>query len=617
MLDLNKHAVANGFRLMIFNSCSDLYDQSKADNEGSASVFKLLPYKKLAAVIIMPNIMYAPDRIYEVIRNCHEYNVPVISVDKKMEGCISLSFTNADIFEKLCNHVIRDHGARKLYMIAGFKDNVYSEERIAAFKKALNDNDIPFNEKNIGYGCFWERPTIEVLNQWFMVEKREVPDAIICANDFMAITASSFLQNMGVSIPQDCIVTGFDGIKQTEYLPPHITTCKQDFDKMGSMLIDVIKRLCDGEDVQGDFNVDFNIIYSQSCGCKKICEHDASGSIASLLESLRLSDERQKMLTYALNYIPRIAEINYLPRMLMDKFKFRTCVFAINENIFEPPYFGSNYRGKDCFSSNVNILYHRYGKTEYPQCTIPTEMLLPRYDVIMDNTDPIIVCCANFTDIVMGYCVFQPEIDIDEYDKVHSVMATVGSALGSFSGRMQIRSINRKLMNANEELQKLSQRDYMTGLLNRRGFFEQLDDKLTQPETYGSTFLFISADLDELKYINDNFGHSEGDNAIITVGKALLSSSLQDEICARFGGDEFGVAIIIEDQNPDSFYKGFKRRFLEYLDRYNRESGKPYKVKASIGFHYDLINGDLDTELTIKTADEMMYDYKKKHKRKR
>lgn len=268
--ELNKHAVKNGCRLLVFNSCADMYEQSPESNKGSSAVFRLIPYERLSALIIFPNIMYDTCIVEEITENCRLYDVPLISMDKEISGCVTFSFRNSDIFEKICRHVIEDHGARKIYMIAGFENNVYSNERIEAFKRALEKNHIPFEEKNIGYGCFWEQPTIEVMNQWFVIEKREIPDAIICANDFMAIAASMYLQSMGVRIPEDCIITGFDGIKQTEYLPPQITTCKQDFDEMGRLIIETILKMCRGEDVKGAFYVDFNMIRSQSCGCMPV-----------------------------------------------------------------------------------------------------------------------------------------------------------------------------------------------------------------------------------------------------------------------------------------------------------------------------------------------------------
>lgn len=611
---LNKQAVLNGYRLLVFNSCADLYEQSSANNKGSSAVFKLIPYDKLSALIIFPNIMYDTGMAYTVVKKCLAAGVPVISMDREIDGCISFSFENADTFEKLCRHVIEDHGAKKIYMIAGFKDNVYSEERISAFRSALEKNGLTFEPDNIGYGCFWELPTLEIMKRWFLTEKREIPDAIICANDFMAVTVSAFLQEIGVKIPEECIVTGFDGIRETEFLPPKITTCKQDFEKMSRILIDTIIRLKNGEKIIGNFKVSFNIVYSQSCGCEKAGFQNVSSSIQSLMSSLRLSSERQRMICSAQAAIPRIADVSFLPKALMDKFHFRTCVFALNENVFSPPDFGACYRDENSFSENVDILFHRYGNTEYERCRIPLSKLMPRYDLLVENTDPIIICCSNFNDMVMGYCIFQPEIDIDEYEKMHSLMSTVGSALGNFHSRMQIRSINSELIAANAELQKLSQRDFMTGLFNRRGFFDKLDRNLSDKSNYGKTLIIISADLDELKYINDNFGHAEGDNAIITVGKALLSSSLHSEICARFGGDEFCAAAVTDKKTPDNFFEDFKNRFLDFLSDYNCKSDKSYEVRASIGYMSGIIGDNLNPLEIIRTADENMYSCKIKNK---
>ncbi len=606
---LNKHALKNGFRLLVFNSCADMYEQSPENNEGASAVFRLIPYDKLCALIIFPNIIYDPVIVEEIRENCIKHNLTLISMDKEMENCITFSFDNSNVFEKLCRHVIEVHNARKLYMMAGFKDNVYSNERIAVFKKALQLNDIPFDENNIGYGCFWEQPTIEVLDKWFKEEKRDIPDAIICANDLMAITVSDYLQSMGVQIPNDCIVTGFDGIKQVEYLPPRITTCRQDFDKMGSLIIDTIMKIEKGIQVDKSYCVDFNIDYSQSCGCEPVTYENVSASIRALLMSLRQSDQRQKMICRTQTSLPNISDINFLPRILVKRFKFDTCVFVLNDNVFNPPDFGSLYKGADCYSNEMDVLYHCYKNREYERCRIPTANLFPRLDLLTVNENPIIVCCSHFTNMVMGYCIFQPEIDIDEYEKMHTMMVTVASALGNFHSRIQIRSMN-------DELQKLSQRDYMTGLFNRRGFFEKMNNIIEDRNYIGSTLMIISADLDRLKYINDTFGHSEGDSAIITVGNALVSSSLHSRLCARFGGDEFCAAIFTYSTDPEQIYEEFRVRFLEALVEYNRNSGKPYKVRASIGCSFAVVNSNIDIEELINDADEQMYAYKLANKKR-
>lgn len=616
--ELNIYAVKNNYRLIVFNSCADLYDQNTDINKGTLSVFRLIPYDKLSALIIFPNIMYDDDIVDEVVEKCHKNKIPVISIDREIAGCTTFTFDNAKAFEKLCCHVIEHHGARKIYMIAGFKNNVYSEERIAAFRNALEKNGIPFEQNNIGYGCFWETPTIDLLNEWFVEQKREVPDAIICANDFMAITTNNYLQEMGYKIPDDCIITGFDGIKQAEYLPPSLTTAKHNFNEMGRLIIETINKVIIGEKTEKKFVVDLQIIYSQSCGCMGINYEKTSNSIRSLIDSLHFSDERKKILLHAQSSIPRITNINYLPRTLVNRFNFNTCVVALNENIFTMSDSEiENYKNRYYFNDNVKILYHKYNSTEYEQCIIPSSRLFPRYDLFIENIEPIIVCCTNFKDFIMGYCIFQPPVDIDIYEKVNGFISTMGSALGIFYNRAKIKNINDKLIKVNNELEKLSERDYMTGLFNRRGFFNHLEKRLNDINNIGSELMFISIDSDGLKYINDTFGHSEGDNAIITVGKVLVSCSLNNDICARFGGDEFCVAIIIDDTDSKTFFNDFKKRFYSQLNDYNKKSGKKYKVMASIGYYSETISENTNTDKMIKIADEQMYHYKIAHRRKR
>ena len=211
---LNKFAVDKGYRLIIFNSVSDLYERFNKNNEGASSVFRLIPYKKLAAMIIFPSFIHSEEIVEEIAENCRKKRIPLISIDRELKSGACFAFDYADAFETLCNHVIKFHGAKNLYLITGTEGNDYAEERRAAYRRALEKNGIAYDEGKVGYGDFWDGPTNDVMMRWFDIEKRDIPDAIICANDTMAITVSNFLQKRGYRIPDECIVTGFDGIEQ-------------------------------------------------------------------------------------------------------------------------------------------------------------------------------------------------------------------------------------------------------------------------------------------------------------------------------------------------------------------------------------------------------------------
>ena len=116
--------------------------------------------------------------------------------------------------------------------------------------------------------------------------------------------------------------------------------------------------------------------------------------------------------------------------------------------------------------------------------------------------------------------------------------------------------------------------------------------------------MVASIDIDNLKYINDKFGHNEGGYAINTVAKALEFISENGEICARFGGDEF---IVAGSYDSDEYRSNYEKRFNDYLEYFNENTTKPYEVRASFGMVVDEFNGVNNIDDLIKIADERMY----------
>ena len=161
-----------------------------------------------------------------------------------------------------------------------------------------------------------------------------------------------------------------------------------------------------------------------------------------------------------------------------------------------------------------------------------------------------------------------------------------------------------------EYLENLYLKDSLTGLYNRHGF-EHYRQELLE---CGSTFSYLHAlvlDLDELKTINDRFGHSAGDFALQTIGQAIKSAAEEDDICCRFGGDEF-YCILPRDaaDAPKSFFVQVE----QYLKHFNKLSDKPYNISVSGGSSTLYISGSsIPTDLTglFQAADEDMYHIKK------
>ena len=606
---LNKYAVQQGYRLFIFHSKTDFYLPLTPTDDGEMSIFQLIQYHMLDAMIVLPDTIKRDSVLQSIIDSCRSHNVPVIPIDKFLEGCVNFRFDYSNSFETLCQHVVQKHHAKRLFMMAGVRDNTFSDERIHAFEKVMAENNITPDNYRIGYGDFWEKPTRETLEQWFIEEQCAIPDAIICANDTMAIVCSQFLQNHGYRIPEDCIVTGFDGISEANYHVPHITTCTQDYDTMGKEVIAAAIRLHQGLPVEPTRIIDFHILYSQSCGCEKPAPLNINNAMQDIADQLKRANERQELTCQVQSAVTSMTSLAELPEIIQDKFIFESMVFALNDDIFRAPDFGERHRNGEPFSEQVNVMYHRYFWAPQDACITPLEQLIPDLSTMLRREDPVIFCPLHFLDLVMGYCAFQTDISHDSYEKINSFMNAMNSSLGIFHSQVHTKSINMQLKSANSELEKLYVHDHMTGLLNRRGFYRQFHQQLKESSGKNMSIVIISADLDGLKHINDTFGHTEGDNAITTVGKALVSSAIQGEVCSRFGGDEFTVAGVIADSDS-CYFDSFRFRFREYLHRYNSISHKPYQVESSIGFCIQPMDKNVDLDQMIKVADDRMYEDK-------
>ena len=158
-------------------------------------------------------------------------------------------------------------------------------------------------------------------------------------------------------------------------------------------------------------------------------------------------------------------------------------------------------------------------------------------------------------------------------------------------------------------LRNLSLRDELTGLYNRRGFLTLSEQQLKTAHRLKKSALLIFADLDRMKWINDKFGHHEGDRALIKAAEILKEVFRESDIIARIGGDEF-VVLAMETHDTNEYI--INTRLNEKLDAYNTGGPRRYMISFSIGFaKYDPEN-PCSIEKLLTQADTNMYKQKRK-----
>jgi len=167
--------------------------------------------------------------------------------------------------------------------------------------------------------------------------------------------------------------------------------------------------------------------------------------------------------------------------------------------------------------------------------------------------------------------------------------------------------IERKRME--EELKKIAHYDTLTGAYNRGYGLELLQRQIKLSKRNKSPLLLAYSDLDNLKDINDEFGHEEGDRAMVQVAKLFKSILREVDIIARMGGDEFLVIFLDSSLNEIPI---IRERLSKELARLNQISKKPYKIGFSTGFSYYNPSNLLSMNELIRIADQKMYEEKKK-----
>lgn len=152
--------------------------------------------------------------------------------------------------------------------------------------------------------------------------------------------------------------------------------------------------------------------------------------------------------------------------------------------------------------------------------------------------------------------------------------------------------------------------DELTGILNRRGFYEQGENLLKVACLTGGRFTLFYGDLNKLKSINDSFGHKEGDEAIKSAADLLKESFAKDDIVARMSGDEF-VAIAMNKASVEAAEEIMGVIHTSF-EKYSRDAQKEYQLSISLGYsiYNQHVNRTLD-EL-INEADTMLYHNKSK-----
>ncbi len=522
----------------------------------------------------------------------------------------SLILDNAEGIRQCTEHLITQHACRRIAFISGPKENISAIERKKAFLETMEKYSLPVEDAYLIQGNYGENMD-EAVEQLFA--KDTYPEAIVSANDEMALAVYRVVQKHGLKVGKDILVTGFDDISVAAYLDPPLTTVRQDYHEMARQIVALGMRMF--EDEMPASNVYRpKMVLRSSCGCS-VCREaekvrDTAGEHDKLISSFKkLRNMRQRILSGAnmnramlnahdeISYKAMIASMMQVEnlksaRMLLTKpsrILKREDVFSLPEKV---------YLAIRC----------RDGKSEVFADDEMPEYLLDQPDA----DDPSTGCSAVFLLFFeeYQYGILELQIHYEEIEHYYMLSLQIGQGLRYIDLLRAEAEARAELEDKNKKLDFAAYHDALTGVFNRNGFLQQEREVIR--EHNGKPVAVLMADLDHLKQINDACGHAQGDHAITLTARALEEVlKPYRPVIGRTGGDEFSAIFPVEDAfDAQELTESIHR----YCETFNLTSDLPYYFGISAGCLVFKAHEDMRLRELFAEADVLLYADKKRRR---
>ncbi|HMN61136.1 MAG TPA: substrate-binding domain-containing protein, partial [Anaerolinea sp.] len=191
---------------------------------------------------------------------------PVVSISLELEDAPHLFIDNYTGARQIVDHLIEQHGYRRIAYLRGPEKNDEASVRYQAYLDSLRDHGLPFDPALVFLGDF-NRPSGEAATQRLLDAFPAGVDALVAANDTMALGAISVLRSRGVLIPGHMAVVGFDDIPDAELSFPPLTTVRQPIYEMGQKAVELLLAHIDGRLAERQVALPTRLVVRNSCGC--------------------------------------------------------------------------------------------------------------------------------------------------------------------------------------------------------------------------------------------------------------------------------------------------------------------------------------------------------------
>ncbi|MBQ8312008.1 MAG: GGDEF domain-containing protein [Clostridia bacterium] len=573
-------------------------------DEKEKSIFPFAPVEKLDGILVTPDTYDMDgfrDELFEMLEE--RVKCPVVCVRDALEKADSFYTDEETAIRSLLTHLLDDHGFRKVCFQSGHKDHPGARPRLGCYQEEMAKRGIPLPPNAIHYGTMWIRDA-DIAYEHFFGDPDNWPEAVVCANDHMALALIEEVQAHGYRVPEDVVITGFDDVEGAARAWPSLTTVGQDYEAMvREAIYQLHARIQEQE--QGVepappqlFRIPGTLRVRESCGCsttsRELTVKDGMRHLTRQIQSITDREVSQTYFSIELNTADSYEEMhNTIVRKLGDiphLRDFYLCLFD-DENGFAGH-----------ITPQVRLVSAIRDRKDagMPMISFDRSCLLPSLAERPDEPQTFYVHLLHQRENTYGYTMMQ-----FENGKIPSMFYLHWNVIISIA----LRNLDNqnKLKALYEERRRSSITDALTGLYNRRGVNEKLDPIWEDLCREQRTVCFASLDLDNLKPINDTFGHQGGDEALRTIADAIRASVPEDAIPARIGGDEYLIFMPDCDEDDAAAFCG---RFEAYLAERNQNAR--FAVGASVGTHVVQLGEGIGLDRCVNESDEQMYQVKRR-----
>ncbi len=610
---LLKAACGENLKILFFTSFADNhtsrnYDRYQDYDIGEFVVYLLPDLKEYDALITFDTYMTG-SFIAPIDQLKKEAPCPVITLGTVKEGTHSVVNDQALSFTELIEHLIKMHGCRDMVHVAGPLERSFCEERIGIFQQTLAAHGLPYDDGRVYFGTLRPECGPEIVDaimaDYAKKGDKKLPDAIVCVNDYTAMGVIQALEERGFQVPGDIIVTGYDDILRAQFNEPSLTTSAQPFFRVGQTGMETMLRLLRGENTKAVTCVPGTLCCRQSCGCeplgiyRKDLIREKYIRTVTNLESLTFSNTNLILGGAVDETVEDI--FHEIEDGCLRETGFKDAVLCLMHGWEQQKMIKDR---ESLWNERFDVVCGVWHGKPVKRQSLAKGQLLPAE--MMDDDQPYYIFPVHHLQYFLGYFIVNPELQ--ELGQLH-----IKSWLVSISAILVNWFLRNQLKDTVKELEYLYQTDMLTGLYNRRGYYRFFETYYEECRAAGTELAVFLIDMNNMKKINDRYGHAEGDFCLCTIADAMRRSAQKEEICIRTGGDEFVVLAKNYDQMAEEKYK---RLIREQISQSLRRAGKNYQITVSIGCFRSVPSPtgtasiQSEAEMYLNGADKAMYTEK-------